>query len=89
MALWVMEKKIELCFIFKTQLLKRCFHSNKVNTRGHYRPSSFLIVSLKILFKYCFKSPIKKNRSFSDHSSEPKTRKNTHGVLNFSCFKGY
>lgn len=77
-----------VCFIFKTQPLKRCFHSNKVNTSSHYRPSSFLIVVLKIFFKYHFKSPMKKY-SFSDHSSEPKMRKNTHGVLNFSCFMDY
>lgn len=77
-----------VCFIFKTQRLKRCFHSNKVNTSSHYRPSSFLIVGLKIFSKYHFKSPMKKY-SFSDHSSEPKMRKNTHGVLSFSCFMDY
>lgn len=84
-----MEKEIELYVLFfKTQLLKRCFHSNKVNSSSHYRPSSFLIVGLKIFSKYHFKSPMKKY-SFSDHSSEPKMRKNTHGVLNFSCFMDY
>lgn len=65
-----------VCFIFKTQPLKRCCHSNKVNTSSHYRPSSFLIVGWKIFFKYHFKNPMKKY-SFSDHSSEPKMRKNT------------
>lgn len=30
-----------------------------------------------------------KKYSFSDHSSEPKMRKNTHGVLSFSCFMDY
>lgn len=84
-----MEKEIELCVLFfKTQLLKRCFHSNKVNSSSHYRPSSFLIAGLKIFSKYHFKSPMKKY-SFSDHSSEPKMRENTHGVLNFSCFMDY
>lgn len=77
-----------VCFIFKTQPLKRCFHSNKVNTSSHCRPSSFLIVDLKIFFKYHFKSPMKKY-SFSDHSSEQKNGENTHGVLNFSCFMDY
>lgn len=88
MALWVMEKEIELCFIFKTQPLKRCFHSNQVNTSSHYRPSSFLLVGLKIFSNTILKA-LWKNYSFSDHSAEPKMKKTTHGVLNFSCFMHY
>lgn len=61
-ALWVIEKEIELCFIFKTQPLKRCFHGNKVNTSSCYRPASLLIVGLKIFFfKYHFRRPRERN----------------------------
>lgn len=76
-----------VCFIFKTQPLKRCFHSNKVNTSSHYRPSSFLIVGLKIFFKYYFKSAVKKY-SFSDHSSEPKNEEKHTWSIEFLMFYG-
>lgn len=82
-----MEKEIELCLIFKIQPLKMCFHSNKVNTSSHYRPSSFLLVSLKIFFKNCFKSLVKNNR-FSDHLFEPETERNHTWSIDFLMLYG-
>lgn len=83
-----MKKEIELCFILKTQPLKRCFHSNKVNTSSHYRPSSFLIVGLKVSFKYQFKKASEKNIVFLIIHLEPRIRKNTHWSTEFLMFYG-